>query len=178
MKPVIWGSLNWFDVVIVGILTLSIIISFFRGFLREAISLLTWVVAVLVALKFAGPLSSEFSNHLESASLRYLISFVLLFVIVLIIGAVINLIIKVLVEKVGIGFFDRVLGVIFGAARGILAVTIMLMLLSVGTMQQKPWYAGSQLAPQFSPLVTWLKGFIPEKMRQVQSWLGNGEKIL
>ncbi len=178
MKPIIWSSLNWFDAVIIGIIFLSVVISFFRGFLREAVSLITWVVAVLLALKFAPLLSRELATHIESHTVRYLLSFAVILIVVLIVGAIINLMIKMLVDKSGVGFIDRLLGVIFGTARGILAIGVMLMFLDVSALAAKPWYANSQLAPQFTPLVKWLESFVPEKMHEVTSWLNQGEQYM
>lgn len=168
---------NWFDFVILAVIFLSIIVSFFRGFLREAISLITWLIAIIVALKFAGPLGNELSSHIESASLRFIIAFVILFFGVLIAGLIVNLIIKLLVEKTGMGFFDRLLGGLFGAARGILLVAIVLMFLYVTKFQDETWLKQSKLTPHFQPLVSWLSSFVPKQINDVANWISDSKKI-
>ena len=171
MRSIVLENLNWFDFSIIGVVLLSLIISVYRGFLREAISLVSWVLAIILALRFATPLGNELSTHIESPTIRYLIAFAIIFVIVLILGAIVNLIVKMLVDKTGLGFTDRLLGILFGTARGLLAVSVILMFLYVSPMKDKAWLTSSQLAPQFNVVVDWLNKFLPKKVKQVSDWV-------
>lgn len=173
MTNIHWYSLNWFDWTIIGVILLSMIVSFFRGFLREAVSLITWIAAVLVGLKFATPLSEEFVAHIESATLRYLLAFLCIFFVILIIGFLVNVIIKYLVDKTGIGIIDRLVGVVFGAARGILAVGVILMFLQVSPAGDSAWWKNSNMVVRFRPLVSWLNSFLPEKVKHVSLWMND-----
>jgi membrane protein required for colicin V production len=171
MTTVAWSHLNWFDYVIIAILVLSVFISFFRGFLREAISLVTWVVALLVGVRFAGPFGKVLPFHIDSPSIRYTIAFVIIFIAILIAGFIVNSLIKYFVDRIGIGFLDRILGVFFGVARGILAVGVILMILGFSPLKKEDWISSSQLVPKFTPLVQWLNSFIPSKVEQVSNWI-------
>ena len=168
-----WHSLNWFDYTIIGIVLISVIISFFRGFLREVISLIVWILAIMVALKFATPISEYLKPHMESETLRYLIAFVALFISVLIIGAIFNFIIKLLVSKTGISGTDRMLGIIFGGARGVLAIAIVLLMIQISPLKDEAWSQNSALSPHFGSLVGWLKKYVPEQMNQVTAWISS-----
>ena len=164
-------SLNWFDFSIIGVIALSILISFFRGFLRETISLISWVSGLIVAIRFAPTASNYLNGIIATETLRYVITFVLLFVAVFIVGLLVNMVIKRSVDASGLGFADRLLGSTFGAARGILLVAIVLMFIMMTASKDTDVIAQSELSPFFMPLVSWLDGFLPEQLQQVTRWL-------
>jgi len=160
-------QLNWADYAIIGIMVLSALISLVRGFAREAISLLTWLVALWVAFRFTAPLSQLFVSHVESASVRLIIAFLILFICTLVLGALVNFLFSQLVDRTGLSGTDRMLGVVFGAARGVLMVAVLLLLINMTTFQQDSWYSKSVFIPHFQPLVTWLHDFVPEQKKHL-----------
>ncbi|MCX7125869.1 MAG: CvpA family protein [Gammaproteobacteria bacterium] len=166
--------LNWncLDYIIAGILLLSIIISFFRGFLCEAISLITWFLAFFAGLKFAPVVSALLHPLIKHEVTCYIVSVLLIFLIVLILGAIINKLVHSLERTSGLGFFDRLLGLVFGAARGFLFVTIILVAISASPDKDAPWMKQSQLVPYYKPLVTYFQALIPKEVRTVSSWIG------
>ncbi len=171
MTNISWTQLNFLDYAILAVIAISIIISFLRGFIKEAVSLAIWVAAFILAIKLAPPLANHLQSYIHSPSLRFGICFIIIFIIVLILGIFINVVIAALVDKSGINLIDRLVGVIFGAARGILVVAILLLLITFGGQQPIPWVKQSQLAPQFQGLVNWLGGFLPQQIQQVSEWV-------
>ena len=155
--------LNWADFAIIGIIVLSALISLVRGFAREAISLVTWLVALWVAFRFTAPLSQLFASHVASVSMRLIIAFLILFIATLVLGALINFLLSQLVDRTGLSGTDRMLGVIFGAARGVLMVGVLLLLINMTTFQQDSWYGESAFIPHFQHLVTWLHDVVPKQ---------------
>lgn len=166
-----WYDFTWFYFVIIGIVAFSVIVSFFRGILRELVSLITWVVALLLALRFAQVLGNDIAEHFASPMIRYVIGFVIVFLAVLVVGLIVNTVLKFLVEKAGMGFFDRFFGAIFGAARGLIAVVIVLMFLHVSPAKNSAWLENSKLAPLFKPAVTWVNSYLPDQIKQMSEWL-------
>ncbi len=166
-------SLNWVDYSIIGVIAFSTIISFFRGFSREAVSLVIWVVGILIALKFAEPASILLKSWIASPSLRYVIAFAALFLIIFIVGIFINAIIHAFVKNTGLGVTDRILGIIFGVARGLFIVAVLLMFVSVGKIKDGTYLAQSRIAPEFKPMVVWLNSFLPLQMKQFSQWVMN-----
>ena len=162
---------NTLDYIILGITFLSVIIGAFRGFTREAISLVTWVAAFFVALKFSKAASGAFHGMIKNGNVRYIIAFIVIFLIVLILGVVINQLIHGVVSATGFGFFDHLLGLIFGAARGILLVTIMLFAINATAHNKADYIKQSQLAPHFAPLVAYCATYLPVEMKKVSSWM-------
>ncbi len=161
-----YSNFNFIDYGIVVVMVLSVLISFLRGFIREVFSLAIWGVAALVSIKFADAIGDYcFKSYIDSPGLRFIAGFAALFVFILIIGAMINLLLSALIDRTGIGPVDRLLGVFFGAARGILIVGLVIMFLHLSNVQPFNALSSSKLLPQFTPLVTWLDGFLPGKLK-------------
>lgn len=155
--------MHWFDIVLIGIVGLSIIISFFRGFLREAISLVSWALAIFLALKFAHVVALYIPAFVSSETARYVIAFIGIVLVILVVGMLLNGVVRAFTAAAGIGFFDRLLGLVFGAVRGVLAVAVLLLFIQLSVLKQEPWFLESQLAPKFHPVVMWLYGIVPKQ---------------
>ena len=168
-------SLNWVDYVILGIIAFSIIISFFRGFTREAISLAVWIIGVLLAFKFADLLQAYLEGWITSPSLRYVVAFALIFFIVFLFGVCINVTIHAIISKAGLSLTDRFLGILFGIARGVLIVAVLLMFVSVGKIKEGSDLSQSALAPKFSPIVVWLRSFLPGEVKHFSQWISGDD---
>jgi membrane protein required for colicin V production len=159
-------ELNWADYVILGIIVLSTFISLIRGFIKEAISLATWVMAVWVVLKFTPFVSSYLTQLVEVPSLRLGIAALILFISTLIIGALINYIIGQLVEKTGFSGTDRTLGAVFGILRGVLVVGLMVILAGLTPIPQDPWWKQSYFLPLFQEKVDAYKVYLPPQIAE------------
>lgn len=166
MNDINFAAFNWADYLIVGIIVLSLLISLIRGFIREALSLATWVVALWVAYKFTSYFASSLTNYIQSASIRYALVFVGIFLAVLIVGALVSFVISLFLNRTGLSGIDRILGMIFGFARGVLLVGILLLLANMTHMEKNPWWVQSQLIPKFQGLADWLKDVLPDEIRE------------
>lgn len=155
----------WVDYLIIGIIFLSGLISLARGFIKETFSLAAWILAFWVALKF----SSQGAALLDGVaavppSLRLALAFFLLFLGTLLLAAIINHLISQLVKKTGLTGTDRALGVIFGIARGIAIVTVLVLLAGMTPMPRDPWWQHSLLLNYFQGLALWVRGLMPPDM--------------
>lgn len=106
----------WIDYAIIAVIAFSSLVSLIRGFVREALSLVTWGCAFFVASHYYTYLSVWFTGF-EDELVRNGIAIAVLFIATLIVGAIVNFVIGQLVEKTGLSSIDRVLGVCFGLAR-------------------------------------------------------------
>ena len=154
--------MSWLDVVIIVIIVLSALISVVRGFVKETISLITWVVAGILAFRYFAPLAEVLEPWVESSTIRNIVAFGFLFVSTLVIGAIINFIMSQLVDRTGLSGTDKALGVLFGAARGVLIVTIIVLLASLTPMPEASWWQDSAMMGFFQQLAEWLRGIIPD----------------
>ena len=156
--------MNWLDLFIIGIIVISAIISLFRGFTKEAISLATWLLAFWLALTFSSRLAATLHGTLDSPTARLAIAFAILFVVTVILGGIVNFLVSQLVEKTGLSGTDRALGVVFGVLRGGLIVVILVMLAGLTTLPSESWWDDSRFVGSFEGGAIWLKGYVPENM--------------
>lgn len=166
------SSLTLADCIIVGIIAISVLISFLRGFVREAISLCVWGLAIILGLKYAGPLGNAWFTGIHSPELRYITVFIILFLVIMIVGMIISAIIRALMDKTGLGIVDRFLGVVFGFARGVLLVAMALMFIEMSSWAHSDWMKSSYAVEKMEPLVKWLNSFVPEQVGVVSEWVG------
>lgn len=152
---------NWADYAVIGIIVFSGLMSLIRGFVREAISLAAWILAIWAAFHFYGAMAAVIAPYVKSTALRVPLACFILLIAVLLIGALINFIIGTLVDKTGLSSTDRVIGMAFGAGRGVLLVAVLLLLAQLTPMPQSFWWHNSELIPRFTPLEAWLKSLVP-----------------
>ena len=153
-------SFNWVDALILGVIAISALISLSRGFIKEALSLVTWIVAGVIAWMFGGSLAHHFEPYIETPSVRIIAACAVLFVVTLLIGALVNFLLAQLVRATGLTGTDRLLGMVFGAARGLLLIVILVGLLSLAPVQHDSWWQQSTLIPHFLLIADWSKNLI------------------
>ena len=153
--------MSWLDLLIVGVIALSALISLIRGFVKESISLLSWIAAGIVAFRYFSAMAELLEPYLADPTIRSMAAFAVLFISTLIIGAIINFIMSQLVSKTGLSGTDKALGVVFGGARGVLIVTMIVLLASLTPMPEAQWWQDSAMVGFFQQLAEWVKGIIP-----------------
>jgi len=151
----------WIDLVIIAVIALSALISLIRGFVKESISLVTWIIAGLLALRYYAPMAELLEPFINSPTLRIWVGGGSLFVATLVVGAIVNFIVSQLVSKTGLSGTDKTLGVVFGGARGVLIVTMIVLLASLTPMPEATWWQDSAMIGFFQQLAEWLKSVIP-----------------
>jgi len=169
--------MNWADWAIVAVLTLSCVISLARGFVKEALSLVIWIIALIAANVFSTRLEPFLNNLISTPSLRAMTAFLLVFVAVLLAGALLSFCIGLLIKATGLSGTDRLLGLFFGLARGLLVV--MAFLIYVPTyipIKSDSWFEQSKLIPYFLPYETAVKNGTGEITRWVLNLLYKPEK--
>lgn len=156
--------MHWVDIVVFVIIGLSVIIGLFRGLIKEAISLATWVAAIWVGLSLASNVAGILPFSVGSQTVQTAIAFILLFVAVLIIGGLINYFAGQLVDKTGLSGTDRMLGLVFGLLRGGLIVAALVLLAKTTNMPSEPWWQSSLTLPFFGDVANWIKSLLPPSM--------------
>lgn len=156
------------DWIIMGVIVISTLLSIRRGFLKEALSLGTLIVAIFVARVFGSQVSTLLIDVIEIPSVRAGIAYGLLFFGTLVIGGLINRLLSEVVKMSGLGGTDRFLGMFFGLARGGLIVLVGTAFLHyLVPVEEDGWYRESVLLPHFVTTVEWLGPILWEQGGQL-----------
>lgn len=152
----------WVDYLIIGVIFLSGVISLARGVVKEALSLVAWMIAFprLDRPKFL--LAEWFANLIAVPfSLRLAIAFLLLSLATLLFAAAVNYLLIKLVQTTGLTGTDRIFGLFFGIARGAAIITVLVLLAGMTLMPQDPWWQNSRLLNYFQGIALWVRSFMP-----------------
>ena len=121
------NSLPVADLLVSAVIAACILISAMRGVIAEAGSLAAWVIAFFFAKLFAAPFADLAFASFQPRLFALALSFISLFVIACLIQKMLRSLLTQAVSAVGLGFANRILGGVFGAAKGILIVTLLVM---------------------------------------------------
>lgn len=157
------------DWVIVAVLAISSLISLKRGFVKEALSLVSWVLAFLVARFFSGNLATLLEGSIDTNSLRWIVSFAILFAGTLVIGAMINHLVVEVVRLTGLGGTDRIFGMVFGFVRGLVILVAVVYGLQFTMVPQDVWWKDSSMIPHLESVADWARKTLPGAKDQVMS---------
>ena len=152
--------MNFIDYLILAILLISLLLGFFRGFLREAIGLLTWLGGLWLAWRYAYLLQPHLGGLLATQPYNTWAARGILLLSCLVIGWSIGGIVAYFVHQSGISLMlDRMIGMLFGFIRGVIVVAIMVMLAREVQLEHAAWWQQSRLLPIASEVSTWIQGF-------------------
>jgi len=155
-------SIVWADVLLAGILLLSLVIGLFRGFVKEVFSLASWVVAVWVAVMLGPDVAEMWLVSIDSPTIRIAAAYAGVFIAVLVAGAIFAHMLTILVARTHLQGTDRMLGLVFGFLRGGVIVTALVLLAQHTPMPQETWWDRSALIPYFESLAVWAGDLLPE----------------
>ena len=152
-------AFNQVDIVILIITVLSSVFGLWRGLIKEVLSLLTWIAALLVSRVYSEPLSGLMTGVIENDGIRYVSAFAILFVIVMMFGTFLNFLMSKLLNVTGLKLADRLLGAGFGVARGVIIVLVIMFITSMFVSETELWQQ-SQLVPYGMDLIEKSQVFI------------------
>ena len=158
--------MNWVDIAIVAIILVSALIGLARGLIREVLSLAVWVAALGVAYLYHKGVADVLTAQIAQPNVRVGVAFVGLVLVVLILGSIIGALLTALIDKTGLTGVDRVLGLIFGAARGGVVVAMAVFLAALTPLPEEPWWQESGVIVQFQHAADWLLGLVPSGIQE------------
>ena len=151
-------SLDW---IVLGIVALSILLAYFRGFVRELMALIAWVAGIIGAIAFTGPLGDMLPEIPKYPILRYLIAFAIIIIGALVLGAMIAGPIARGLRAASLGFVDRFLGGIFGLVRGLVVVVAFALVAGVTALPRSDWWQNSLFAAPLTVAVMAVSPYLP-----------------
>ena len=159
--------MNTLDIAIIAIIALSGLFSVLRGFVLEAISLIIWIFAGVIAFTFTSYLEPQLVDYIEIAQLRIAASFLVLFLASMVLGSFISYLLGHIIKKGGLSGTDRMIGLFFGLARGVVMISILVWLGQFTPFSEDKVWLDSQIIDELEPLVELLKTFLPEKLNNL-----------
>lgn len=145
------------DWIIVAIIAISSVLSLYRGFVKEAFSLGSWIFAFFITVNFVDQLE-PFLTGIDTPSVRHLSAMAILFIATLIVTTVVSNVISMMIDATGLSGTDRVLGMVFGLGRGFLIVLALVVFVpGLVPVDQDSWWKSSTLIPQFQNLEEWTR---------------------
>jgi membrane protein required for colicin V production len=165
------------DIAIAIVIAISIAIGFFRGFVKEAMSIASLMIAIWAAFNFGAEAGTFSDSWLSSPELQLWFGRVLVFVVVLMLGGLLSWAVARLVRLSVLSGTDRVLGMMFGLIRGAVLVAVMVMGGQYANMDQKSWWQASIFMPYMEFVADWLLIMAPKGLDLIQPVL-DGEKLL
>jgi len=158
-------GLNVTDLVILFVVGSSGIISLFRGFTKEFLSLLLWIFAFFAAVGLEDYVTPKIIEIIGNPEASKIIASVIIFLISIIVGGfLINLISRV-VKWSGMSGFDKFMGVLFGTGRGLIVILAVYFLLP-SNLKESEVFTSSKISPFFEDLLPILEGYIEELLEK------------
>ncbi len=146
--------MTWLDFVILALIALSAVYGAFRGFVREVLSLVVWVLSFWIASRHTWDAAVYLEAWIPHQDARLVATFIALFFAVLVVGMLISRLIVRLVRASGISG-DRSLGVLFGLLRGIVIVVLLVMVTAITPLADGEAWRQSWLVGHFESLAAW-----------------------
>ena len=139
--------MTWIDYAIVAICIASAAFGFWRGFVKEAIALVTWLLAILLAWQASWMVEPRLGEWTAAPELRIWAARAIIFIAVLVIGGLLAWLLRAVIRKSGLNSTDRSLGAIFGVLRGALLVGLLAIGIDLADLESEPWWADARLRP-------------------------------
>ena len=155
-----------FDLAVLVIIALSVLLSVIRGLIREVLALAAWVIAFLAANVLAGEIAPWLPDTIPSEEFRLLAGFVGVFVAVLIAMSVLAIMASKLVKSAGLGLEDRLLGAVFGLARGLLMVMVVVLLAGLTSLPRQAVWRNAVLSDPLVAFAGHVKAWLPAALAQ------------
>lgn len=150
-----------FDYLVLFVLICSIVISTLRGLVKEVLSLLGWVVALVVANAYGQDLAAMLGDVIPGAVMRLIAAFIVLFIGVRLLMALFALAVDAVIRRSGLSVADRGLGGLFGLARGLVLVLATVLVCGLTAIPQQPFWKDALLSPLAETAARTVMPFLP-----------------
>lgn len=156
------------DIVIAVAVAISVIVGFARGFVKEAMSVASLLIAIWAAFNFGSHAAALSESFLSSSGLQIWFGRILVFVVVLSLGGLVGWGIAKLVRLSVLSGMDRVFGTVFGFARGVVLVAVFIIGGQYASFDQDNWWRDSRFIPHIGVVADWLRIMAPKGVEMLQ----------
>jgi len=154
-----------FDYVAMAIVAASVLLGVWRGVVGEVIALVAWVLAFFAARWWGSEVAQVvFGSVIADPALRIVAAWVTVFVVVLVVMALLRLAVHGLLKALGLSLTDRLLGVVFGLARGLLIVLVLVAVGGMLSMAKEKWWSDAYFSAPLETAVLAGKPWLPPEV--------------
>jgi len=157
-----------FDWIIALVFVISIVVGMWRGFVKEALSLASWIMAFWLAIAFcheAGEFLSHYIN-IPTETFRVWAGFALVFVSTLFAFAMLSMFLTKVFLHGPVKSLDRILGIGFGGLRAAAVVVLLMWVVRAMGMDEGEWWNNSSLLSRFEPALEFFEQQLPESLQR------------
>lgn len=158
-----------FDYIVLVIIGVSIIVSMMRGAVREILAIAGWVAAFYTAKTYTTQLVPLLPQDIPTDALKTLAAFVILFLGALLIASLLSIALSSLLKKINLGWLNRYLGAVFGFARGLMIVCVLVLLAGLTSIPKDARWTNAMFSSPLESLVKsalhWLPASIAKYVR-------------
>ena len=157
------------DIILVAIVFISMLFGAIRGFLRESVALLGWLVGLWLAWRYAPALEPYLGGALAGTELQVWVARLILLFAAVIAAWLIGSLLGYIVQRSGLTLgLDRMLGGVFGIVRGAVIVGFAVMLADAAQLRGEDWWKSSKLIPVGEEMASILRGYVETGRRVIE----------
>ncbi|GAB3249420.1 CvpA family protein [Chitinimonas naiadis] len=153
-----------FDYAVLVIVGLSVLLAVLRGGLSEILSLAAWVLGFWLAQRYASDLGAMLPADVPTTELRLIAGFVGILLGVWFISAIVRITVAQFVKATGLAPLDRLIGALFGFARGILIVLALVIVAGMTSLPRQVVWRDAMFSPPFEAMAIALKPWLPAQL--------------
>lgn len=150
------------DIVIAVAIALSVVVGFMRGFVKEAISITSLLVAIWASLHFGRAAGTLSENWLSSTELQLWFGRLLVFIVILAIGGLLGWGVSKIIRLSALSGTDRILGLVFGFFRGVVLFAVLIIGGQFAGFDNDNWWLESRLIPYGNYVADWIRIMAPK----------------
>lgn len=156
---------DWF---ILGLIVVSSVIGILRGFMREAISLVTWIVGLWLAWTFSDVVEPHLGGMLGQPNVKVWVARLIVLVVILLIGTVAGTVVSYVMRHSPFGAADRTLGFFFGLLRGGILVGVAVIFGQTVDLHREGWWKESALLPYAEHVGDWVRHLVDDVGEEIE----------
>ena len=153
--------MTYFDYVVITIVSASVLLGLWRGVVGEVIALVAWVLAFFAAKYFGAEVARAAFMSIADPALRLVAAWVAVFVVVLVLMALLRLAVRGLLKALGLSLSDRLLGIVFGAVRGLALVLVLVAAGGMTSLPKEKWWGEAYFSTPLETAVLAGKPWLP-----------------
>lgn len=174
--------MNFLDFIVLGVVGLSTLLAFSRGFVKELLSILGWIGAVIATVMLFAPVEKIVSQYIANEIFASLATGIGIFVVTLFLCGIVNHWLSSHVRSNGLGALDRSLGLVFGLVRGAVVVCAAYILMAwfLPDAAERPEVVNqARTLPVVERGAAYLLSILPEDiLKQGEDALDQGLKVM